>query len=94
MHVKNSGRISNKRLAERDQVERALFAVSISQEDLDEVDLRTRQAIRRAPQTKDVLEPALERIAETRQRLSLSRRILAWLWRDGQSRQWKPSDES
>jgi len=90
-----SGRIFNKDCETRNEVETVLFALTRSRTDLDELELRTRQAMRRAPHTRPVLEPALERLEETRQRVSLAERFMARVWKTGQARLWKePEDES
>lgn len=56
--------------------------------DLDEVILRTRQAMRRTAIVVDVLGPAVERLAEIRKSLRVVHAEINEAWSDGQERNW------
>ena len=86
------GRLTKKRAAERDQVDQALYALSNSLIEIDEVILRNRQALRRSPLVGEVLEPAVERLASIRKRVRSAQRSLGDLWADGQTRRWRRDD--
>jgi len=88
----HAGALTAERRTEREDVERAMFAASRALMDLDEVELRVKQAMRRAPHTQPVLDPVLDRLDDTRRRISLGERILARWWKRGQERRWQ--DES
>jgi hypothetical protein len=77
-----------KRKRRRDRIETALAQVGGVLEDVDEVILRMRQAERRSPAVKDVLDPAIVRLDGLRDELKLLKEELMQIWMDGQEGKW------
>lgn len=83
------GRLTNPSRIRRDDVERVLFELAPILAELDEVELRTRQAMRRTPLVVDVLQPALSSLEHIRERVSISTMAIGKLWMEGSERKWK-----
>jgi len=60
--------------------------------DVDEVIVRNQQAIRRTGLVDEVLSPAVERLEEMRDNLSLAQRELGIVWKDWQAGRWRSVD--
>lgn len=72
----------------RDSIEECLTLLMDTSEDLGELALRIEQAMRRAATVSPVLMPALERIAEVRQRIERIHATLIAYWNENQSKRW------
>ena len=82
---------------QRNQVENALSSLDLCLNYLLEIDLRTRQAMRRTNIVVGVLDPAIERIGVVQLHITNIKRFMSALWQDGQRRRWNdanPHDES
>jgi len=77
----------SKRQRRQDFVEQALAHMVSVMADLDEVILRNRQAIRRTDLVKDVLDPALARLAEIQRELRSAQAELKEAWKEGRGRE-------
>lgn len=73
----------------RDDFEEILFAVSVAIEDLDEIIIRNRQAVRRTQLVSDVLNPGIERLVSTQRSLSSVRDDLKAFWSQRQNGNWR-----
>lgn len=77
----------------RDIVENGQAELMFVQSTLDEIGLRVRLAIQRSASVQDVLEPALERMADVSASVSMIRREMSSLWADGQARRWEDNQQ-
>lgn len=83
-----AGRLNNNATHKRTRIETAQAELAGMQRDIDEIALRTRQAIRRTSIVQPVLSPALDRLAEIRNSLSIIKYELASYWSEEQSKRW------
>lgn len=84
-----SGRLTIDGAARRDQIEDAMAALYRINKDIDEIILRTQQANRRSALVHPVLDPAIERLHEIRQRVQVARKLIGDYWASEQNRRWK-----
>lgn len=84
-----AGRLKTKNSEKRDQVETAMFALKRAERDLDEVILRSQQAMRRTSLVADVLDPAIERLVQIRKRVRVAKRAMNEAWLTGQAERWE-----
>lgn len=84
-----AGRLKTKDAEKRDQVETAMFALKRAERDLDEVILRSQQAVRRTNLVADVLIPAIERLVQIRKRVRVAKAAMNEAWLAGQEDLWK-----
>jgi hypothetical protein len=77
----------------RDDIETAMFMLRSIERDLDEVILRNDQAIRRTSLVSEVLEPAIQRLAQIRKRVRVARSSMSAAWINGQARRWEQNDD-
>lgn len=84
-----AGRLKTKNAEKRDQVETAMFALKRAERDLDEVILRSQQAVRRTNLVADVLIPAIERLIQIRGRVRTAKSALNEAWLAGQEDLWE-----
>jgi hypothetical protein len=92
MHKERSivaGRLKTKNAEKRDQVETAMFMLIHAERDLDEVILRSQQAVRRTSLVADVLNPAIERLLQIRGRVRVAKGSLNEAWLAGQEDLWE-----
>jgi len=73
----------------RDQIEDALAVIHHALIDMDELDLRLDQAMRRASIVVPVLHPAQDRLAQMRKQMSALHTNLSAYWSQGQARRWE-----
>jgi hypothetical protein len=66
-----------------------MFALNQAERDLDEVILRSQQAVRRTNLVADVLIPAIERLLQIRGRVHAAKTALNEVWLAGQEDLWK-----
>jgi len=83
-----AGRISAHAGQSRDHIETILATMPGVLLAIDEAHLRVRQAIRRSSQVGDVLAPAVERLDQALNDLSLIQSAASAAWSDGQDRRW------
>lgn len=84
-----AGRLKTKNSETRDQVETAMMALKSAERDLDEVILRSQQAVRRTSLVADVLDPAIERLMQIRKRVRVAKRAMNEAWLTGQAERWE-----
>ncbi len=84
-----AGRLKTKNSETRDQVETAMMALKSAERDLDEVILRSQQAVRRTGLVADVLDPAIERLMQIRKRVRVAKRAMNEAWLTGQAERWE-----
>ena len=84
-----AGRLKTKNTEKRDQVETAMFVLKRAERDLDEVILRSQQAVRRTGLVADVLDPAIERLMQIRKRVRVAKRAMNEAWLMGQAERWE-----
>ncbi len=84
-----SGRLTKRAMLQRDELEEILFAISIAMDLLDEIIIRTHQAMRRTHLVFDVLNPAIERLSAIQQRLTYAHRGLHAYWQSKQEDSWQ-----
>jgi len=75
--------------ARRDQIEDALASLHRVLMDIDEMDLRIDQAVRRATIVSPVLVPAQERLEQMRKRITALHADLGKYWTTGQAHRWE-----
>ena len=80
-----AGRPTNKQMEERDHLETALAEIQSIMVDMDELSLRTQQALNRTDLVRDTLEPAVQRLQHLRESLCLVRQEVRCAWLVGQS---------
>jgi hypothetical protein len=85
----SKGRLTDEARLHRDQLERIIFELGPILPALDEVILRSKQAVRRTPIVAPVLEPAIFRLEEIRQRINNITLALGEIWTNGSERKWK-----
>lgn len=82
------GRLSDGARVPRDQVETALMLLANMLVDVDELALRTKNAMRRSAEVTDLLGPAVDRIMALQADLIQAQEALKAFWDDGQRRKW------
>jgi hypothetical protein len=82
-------KLSADRMRHRDHIETAQAELIILLRDVDEVILRTRQAIRRTPLVSDVLQPSMDRLAEIKDSLCCVQEHINSAWQDGEKVKWE-----
>lgn len=83
-----AGRLTNDGRNKRDRVEIALFALSATLLDLDEIMLRIRQAERRTALVTEVLGPAAVCVGRIRQDINTARQAMGDAWVAGPEMKW------
>lgn len=84
-----AGRLNEKSTKKRDRLEMALFSISTSIVEVEEVILRNKQAMRRTPLVEDVLGPAMKRLDSIRESLRRSQIIIGEIWNEEQKKHWE-----
>ena len=84
-----AGRLKTKNSEKRDQVETAMMVLKSAERDLDEVILRSQQAMRRTSLVADVLNPAIERLVQIRKRVRVAKAAMNEAWLAGQAEKWE-----
>lgn len=81
-------RLPPRRDHRRTQIETALARVISILLDMDEIILRNRQAIRRSPHVRDVLDPAVRRLEQMKHEMEQVKQELSEAWKNGQQDKW------
>ncbi len=76
------GRISSEDQRMRERAEAIQAGLLLAALDLDEVQLRQRQALRRYPNLSGVLNPALDRLGEIQREVRRAHELMAELWNE------------
>ena len=84
-----AGRLNEKSTKKRDRLEMALFSISTSIVEVEEVILRNKQAMRRTPLVEDVLGTAMKRLDSIRESLRRSQIIIGEIWNEEQKKHWE-----
>ena len=88
------GRLTNSADRKRSHLETAQAALANLQDDLDEISLRTRQAMRRTRVVEPVLLPSLDRLAQVREAVVMAQRELASFWHEQNDGAWSFTEDA
>ena len=84
-----AGRLTIAAAISRDQIETCQAELVGMLAVVDELLIRTSQAMRRSPVVSDVLEPAVDRLSSLRSSLRLVQREMNTYWAEQQTIQWQ-----
>lgn len=91
--MSGSGRLTIEAGQQRDRIETMLFLLRAALRDLDEVSIRSQQAIKRTPLVTDVLAPGLERLTTIQEYIRRAHELAADQWHDGNNHRWRYPDD-
>lgn len=82
-------RMTKRRTRQREWMETVQVELVMVLMDLDEVILRTQQAVQRTAMVADVLDPSLKRLARIHKSLRLIKRTMDGYWEEADKHGWR-----